>query len=170
MKIQCSVLALDQSTKKSGWSCFDGTSLYKWGLIDVPQSVPAESRMIEALHQYELLVQKYHPQLVVIEDVQLRKSPRTLILLARLQGMIIGLCDRYRIPIKIVAPATWRDELGFDQGRGIKTPDLKKQAIDFVRDSYGLKVGDDICESICIGLAHLKSIGALPNLDELHRK
>lgn len=100
-------------------------------------------------------IKKYKPDFVVIEDIALQRNPATLIILARLQGAIIGYCEFNCIPYNIIKPPNWRKVLGFRQGRGIKRPQLKKQAIEYVRNKYGLTLQDDICESICIGDAYL---------------
>ena len=47
--------------------------------------------------------------------------------------------------------------MGFRQGAGIKRPELKKQAIEYVMKKYGLKLCEDICEAICLGDAFVKS-------------
>lgn len=169
MKTQCSLLAVDQSSRISGWACFDGTDLMKWDAIILPQSVPADQRIIEMTHQLEVVIQRYHPKMIVFEDVQRQANEKTVITLARLQGLMIGLCDRYRAPYDMYLPSVWRKQLGFRQGKGVTRQECKEQAIEFVRNAYGLKVGEDICEAICIGLAHLKTLGMLPNLDDLHR-
>lgn len=141
----------------------------KWDLIALPQSVPSSQRIIEMTHQIEVVIQKYRPKLIVFEDVQVQRDARAALMLARLQGLIMGLCDRYNTPYEIISPTTWRKMLGFKQGRGVSRQELKEQAVSFVRNGYGIVVGEDICEAICIGLAHLKDLGLLPNLDELKR-
>ena len=163
------MLALDQSTRVTGWAAFDGTDLLRWDVIVLPQSVPAEQRIVEMMHQIEVVIQRYRPKMIVLEDVQKQASERTVILLARLQGLIISLCDRYQIPYTMYFPTRWRKQLGFSQGAGVSRDACKQQALDFIRNAYGLKVGEDICEAICIGLAHLRVLGMLPNLNELRR-
>lgn len=99
---------------------------------------------------------KNKPDCVVLEDVAMQSNPATLILLSRLQGAIIGCCRVNKIPYDILKPPNWRKALGFKQGQGIKRPELKKQAVEYVRNNYGLKLKDDVCEAICIGRAFLK--------------
>jgi len=156
------LIAIDQSSSKSGIAVFDGTDLMRRDIIKLPASVPADRRNIEMMHQIEVLLQRYQPDTVIIEDVQMQKSVYPVIILARLQGMIMALCDRYKVDCKMYLPTTWRKQLGFQQGKGVTRQDLKQQATDFVNASYGINVGEDVSEAICIGLAHLNYIGALP--------
>ena len=135
-------------------------------MIVLPSSVPADQRNIEMMHQIEVVLQRYRPDTVVIEDVQMQKSVYPVIVLARLQGMILALCDRYKADCKMYLPASWRKQLGFRQGKGVTRKECKEQAVAFVKKAYGLNVGEDIGEAICIGLAHLNYLGALPNLPD----
>lgn len=169
MSKSATLLSLDQSTKITAWAAFDGTDLVKWDAIVLPQSVPADQRNIEIAHQLDVVIQRYRPKMIVFEDVQKQANDQVVIKLARLQGLIIGLCDRYHAPYDIYLPSVWRKQLNFRQGKGVTRQECKEQAIEFVRNAYGLKVGEDICEAICIGLAHLKILGMLPDLNDLHR-
>ncbi len=103
-------------------------------------------------------IRKYAPDSVVIEDVALQSNAATLILLARLQGAIIGYCLVNNMPCAILKPPNWRKILGFNQGQGIKRNNLKKQAVNYVKSNYGLKLSVDVCEAVCIGDAFLKIV------------
>ena len=93
------------------------------------------------------------PDLVVIEDVALQRSAKTVIQLAQLQGAIIGACDIFGIPYEIIKPTEQRKILNFKQGRQIKRPELKQQAIDYVAEHYGEMVSSDEADAICIATA-----------------
>lgn len=45
--------------------------------------------------------------------------------------------------------------LGFKQGRQVKRPELKQQAIDYVADHYGENVSSDEADAMCIATAAL---------------
>lgn len=49
----------------------------------------------------------------------------------------------------------WRKVLKFKQSRGIKRPELKQQAKDYVFNKYNLKLKEDLCDAICIGEAFI---------------
>ena len=99
---------------------------------------------------------KYNPDKVIIEEVAQQSSALTLKLLARIQGIIIGFCAAHNIQTYIVEPSKWRSTLNFSQGAGVKRPELKAQAIDYIKDNLGLELSEDECESICIGIADHK--------------
>ena len=100
-------------------------------------------------------IKNNHPDLVVIEDVALQSSAKTVIQLAQLQGAIIGACEMFNIPYEILRPSEQRKILGFKQGRQVKRPELKQQAIDYVAEHYGENVSSDEADAMCIATAAL---------------
>ena len=104
-------------------------------------------------HMIQSRIKNNHPDLVVIEDVALQSSAKTVIQLAQLQGAIIGACEMFNIPYEILRPSEWRKTLGFKQGRQIKRPELKQQAIDYVAEHYGEVVSSDEADAMCIAKA-----------------
>lgn len=100
-------------------------------------------------------IKNNHPDLVVIEDVALQSSAKTVIQLAQLQGAIIGACEMFNIPYEILRPSEQRKILGFKQGRQVKRPELKRQAIDYVAEHYGENVSSDEADAMCIATAAL---------------
>lgn len=150
------ILSIDQATVKTGIAIHNDNKLDVYDLInlkDEDEDRRVESMMLKICE----CIKKNKPDFVVIEDIALQRNPATLIMLARLQGAIIGYCVFNCIPYDIMKPPNWRKVLGFKQGRGIQRSQLKKQAIEYVHDKYGLTLQDDICESICIGDAYLIS-------------
>lgn len=100
-------------------------------------------------------IKNNHPDLVVIEDVALQSSAKTVIQLAQLQGAIIGACEMFNVPYEILRPSEQRKILGFKQGRQVKRPELKQQAIDYVAEHYGENVSSDEADAMCIATAAL---------------
>jgi len=158
-------LGFDQSTQKTGYALFNGPDLVRWGILDKHKEKDGNKRVPIMIAEIIKVIGKIKPDRVVFEDVALQDSPRTLIMLSRIQGAIIGYCIEHEIPYELHMPTGWRKIVGFRQGKGIKREELKQQAIAFVEKCYGLRVGDDCAESICLTLADLKEQGILPDLD-----
>lgn len=76
------------------------------------------------------------------------------------------MCFIERIPFEVYAPTRWRKAIGIKQGR-TKREELKEAAIDFIRQGYGIRVGDDVAEAIAMGLGHLRLTDQLPDLSNL---
>lgn len=163
-------LGFDQSTQKTGYALFDNSDLVRWGVLDMHKEKDGNKRVPLMIAEIVKVIGKIKPDRVVFEDVALQDSPRTLIMLSRIQGAIIGFCIEHGIPYEIYMPTSWRKIVGIKQGKGIKRENLKEQAIAFVRDAYGIKVGDDCAEGISLTLADLKERGVLPDYSSLKLK
>ena len=142
---------------KTGIAVHCDGKLTLYDLIDLgKEKVDISERIYVMVDRICKIILKNKPDCVVLEDVAMQSNPATLILLSRLQGAIIGCCRVNKISFDILKPSNWRKTLGFRQGQGIKRPELKKQAVEFVKNNYGLKLSEDVCEAICIGNAFLK--------------
>lgn len=160
------MLAFDQSSIRTGWSCFDGTDLMNFGLIDL-SDMPVGERLNAMALRIEQLAERYNPGIIVMEGVVYQRNVSTLITLANLQGMIFEICRARGIRHDVLPPTAWRRQLDIRQGAGIKREELKRQSVELIHDSYGIYVGEDVCEAICIGLGWLKANGKLPDIGRI---
>lgn len=166
------ILSLDQASRCTGYAVYDNTDLVKWGLINKKKEKDTDLRYNQMCNEICKLIEKYKPNMVVFEDISLRTSIKTLIGLARLQGSIIYMATSHNAQYHIYAPTQWRKILGIEQGKKIKRPELKKQAIELVKQCYGFKetLNDDEAEGLCIGLAYLKDHDMLPDIQKSSKK
>lgn len=156
------VLSLDQSTRASGWAYFENQEYIESGLVDMSKSsLPTHERSFEMAKAVWKIIKKYNPDCVVIEDTQQQNNIKTVITLARLQGMIIGYAEAHKVKVHILLPTQWRAAMGYFQGPKVKRGMLKKQSIDYVKNTYNLSLPEDECEAICEGIAAHKIIDEL---------
>lgn len=151
------ILSIDQSTQISGYAIFDDGKIISHGYIDLHKFKDSDIRFEKMCTLLMKIIHGNSPDMVVIEDVVLQRSPNTMKILSRLQGIIIGFCMANKIEIRIMYPTRWRKILGFKQGR-VKREELKKQAKDLVKRTYDIDTNDDEADAICIGCAFMKDI------------
>jgi len=148
------ILAFDQSSNLSGFCLLDDDKLISSGVIDKHKIKDSDVRIAEMNVTICEKISELQPECVVIENVQSQGSVATVILLARLQGMILGYCYANGIRAEILSPATWRAKLSFTQGPKVKRDELKQQAINYVADHLGIKDANvDEAEAMCIAIA-----------------
>ena len=148
------VLAFDQSTRKTGWSLFEDGQYVKSGVISLGDIEDTEERSKQMGLAICKRIAEVAPEAVVIENVQNQSNVATVILLARLQGVILGYCHANNIRSEILGPTQWRAALHYNQGRGVKRTELKKQSRDFVKKTYELTIkSEDENEAIAINAA-----------------
>lgn len=129
------------------------------GTVSKEKIKDGNERIAEMSESLCAIVDKVKPELVVIENIQNQNSTKTVILLARLQGMILGYCHAHSIRTEILEPSKWRSKLSFKQGAGVKRDALKQQAVDYIKAHYNMDVDIDQSEAICIAVVANKMFG-----------
>ena len=135
-------VSFDQSSNLSGFCLFD-KNIIESGVIDKHKIKDSSLRIAEMSKAICEKIDEFKPDVVVLEGIQNQGSIATVILLARLQGMILGYCYAHGIRAEILGPSQWRSKLKFKQGAGVKRDDLKQQAMDYVLKEFGLEVNVD---------------------------
>ena len=144
------IIGLDQSTKKSGYSIWiDGKLIYH-GVLD---SNVKENNYIKRIKitsdLIEQLIDKYKPDYVAIEGVQYQRNLETYHQLSCNQGCIMDLLFKRHIPFEIVPVNRWRSYNGIKGNE--KREKQKATAIALVQKLYNIEVSDDESEAILIG-------------------
>jgi Holliday junction resolvasome RuvABC endonuclease subunit len=134
------ILALDQSTRITGYSVFDNGKYVKSGAIDLHKIKDTDERSKQMAVEICKLIGDTSPDITIIEEVQQQSNVSTVIKLARIQGVAIGFCAAHNIDLHILTPTRWRSALGYQQGPGIKREQLKQQSRDFVKNVLGLSI------------------------------
>lgn len=148
------VLSFDQSTRCSGFAVFENGEYICSGAIDMSKSkLDTYERSFEMAKSLWKIIEKYKPDYLVLEDTQQQNNVKTVITLARLQGMIIGYAEAHNIKVHILLPSAWRKALGYSQGPKVKREELKRQSADYVKNKYGFVLSEDENEAICEGIA-----------------
>jgi Holliday junction resolvasome RuvABC endonuclease subunit len=148
------ILAIDQSTKISGYSIFDNDVLIRYGAIEIKGS-SAPIRFAKVREWIRYMIETWKPNLVIIEDIQLQdeeetgsKSVITFKILAQLIGVLKTYFCENGIEYDIANVSTWRN---CEQIKGRTRTDKKKSAQLRVKKCYNIDVTDDVADAILIG-------------------
>jgi Holliday junction resolvasome RuvABC endonuclease subunit len=152
-------IALDESTKSTGYAVFQDTKLIDYGAF-IQNSKNVLERVSNIINDIEEMIEYYNPSNMVIENVQITMSAPTAKSLMGLQFLIELLCYRKNINCTTIRTAHWRKVLGLSNSPKIKKEDKKKEAINYVKDKYGINEKiNDVTDAICIGECYLKERG-----------
>ena len=146
-------LSIDSSTKKTGIAVWDDSRLLCYFLIDCSEIENIDIRFIEMAKKMYNALEKYKPSKVYIEEAASTRNAIVQRFLVRLQGIVFAWKLFNECEIILYRPQTWRKACDIKQGRNVKRSELKKQAIDFVKNKFEVIVNDDVAEAICIGVA-----------------
>lgn len=100
------------------------------------------------------MIQKYNPDEVILEDIQLQKfgeGEEAVVVykkLAHLQGVLMNYFFESGLPFKVVPPATWR---AASKIKGKTRTEKKKSAQLKIKDLYDVSVTQDEADAILIG-------------------
>lgn len=151
------ILALDQATAISGYAVLEDGVCIKSGTIDLSKDKNSERRIGRMMTELCNAIGTSKFDLVIFEDIQKQVNISTYKSLARIQGAIMLWCYYNGIEFSYILPTAWRKKLGFHQGGGIKSKELKQQAISYVKDhckELNREIGSDEADAICIGLSY----------------
>ena len=155
------ILALDLSTKSSGFSVFENNKLIEYGCWTAGSS-NLYKRIDKMIEELDKILNKYQFNHIYIEDVypeDVHNNQNVFNALKYLQGFVLHKLDQYELKSTFFTPSEWRCKCGISTGRGVKRESLKPRDIAFVKNQFGLTVNDDIADAICIGFA---AIGEKP--------
>lgn len=160
------LLALDQSSRITGWAVFDGEKLEAYGKIIYDSSTPIENRLYGLRSQIKKLIENYSIDEVILEDIQLQNNVvnnvQTFKTLAEVFGVLSELCVELKIPQSAVLASSWKSALGI---KGRARAEQKKNAQQWVIDTYACKPTQDECDAICIGRYKIKNNPTIQGFD-----
>ena len=143
------VLALDQASRITGFSIFDGEQLTSYGIYEAVNEEEGK-RCHEVRVWLASMIENWKPDIIGIEGIQFQEKMgvTTFQTLARLQGILIDLCIELEIPYVICPTNTWRAHVGV---KGRARADKKRSMQLIIKDKYDISVSDDIADAIGIG-------------------
>lgn len=153
------ILALDQSTRITGWAVFADGALQEYGKFDAENAgADIGKRLTYIREKVKALIDKYDIQKVLIEEIQLQNTVGNNVVtykkLAYVQAVLIQMLDELKFPYEVIASSSWKSTLGI---KGRARAEQKKNAQEFITKTYNIKVIQDIADAICIGLAFLQN-------------
>lgn len=145
------VLALDLSTKSSGWCIGQNGIFNSYGCITAT-SKDVVKRIIKMRDELSKIIKQNKINKIVMEEVRPEYNSHTNKVLMWLQAVIVVAAYQINpsIECEFIGTSTWRAALKIKQGRGVKRQALKPQDIQYVQNKYNIKVNDDEADAICI--------------------
>ena len=145
------ILALDQSSKISGYSVFRDGKLLAYGKFSF-DDVDLGERLCKIKGKVIELINDYEVDELIFEDIQLQnnvvQNVQTFKVLAEVYGLIDQLASELKIPHRSYLASSWKSQLGI---KGKDRAEQKRNAQKYVMNTYGIKCTQDEADAICIG-------------------
>ncbi len=157
------ILALDQSTKVSGWAIFYGDQLQSFGHW-TEKDEDISVRIHKLCQKIQEKIEAEDIDFIIIENIQLESKNKnnplvnvaTFQKLAWVQGAIMELCNEMYIPFTLLYPSEWRKACNFLKGNDVTRDSQKKIAQQWVLNNFNKKCTQDEADAICIGWGYLR--------------
>ena len=149
------LISFDQSTTATGYCIMElGTArIIESGVILPKKNDETIDRITYTIKRCLNLVRTNEIAFVFIEGVQVQRNPRVYEVLAKLAGSLEVMLYESGYLVNVVKASEWRKRVGI---KGRKRADVKKEAIEMVKELYGLEPTEDECEAILFARAFAK--------------
>lgn len=101
-------LALDSGFDKTGYSVFRKTnqkiSLITSGLVKTLRSDKIEIRLTDIYQKISKLINKYHPEILILEQLFFFKNQKTIVRVGQAQGVTLLLAGQNKIQVEFLSP------------------------------------------------------------------
>jgi len=151
------ILAIDPGFDKLGYAFFKFSKgpnkTYKFlssGLIKSKSTDKIEQRLYFIYKNLYSLIDKIHPNLIVMEQIFFLKNKKTIVQVSQAQGIILLLAAEYKIEIKFITPLQIKQAItgyGFSDKKSVQKMLSLTEKIPLVKE-------DDEADAIACGLAY----------------
>ena len=145
------ILAFDQATRTSGYSVYEDQKLIAHGTFTFTDN-NLGMRLWKIRQKVEELYNKYLPDKIVYEDIQLQQGAVNNVVtfksLAEVFGIIYEYATELGVDNEAILSGVWRKGLGIV---GTKREQYKPNTQKWVIDNCGLRVSEDEADAIAIG-------------------
>lgn len=154
-KENCTLLAIDSSTKSTGYSVFINGSLNDYGCLEFNKIQNTDKRIQKMIAEIFELIKKYKPQIVVTEMTVVVRNAQAQRNLTMILGAIYGYCIQNYITYFSFRPTEWR-KLISEEKKPRKREELKLWSKKKVEELFDIKkINDDISDAILVGQAYI---------------
>lgn len=143
---------IDASTTQTGFAILDDGELTYQTTISLKSMKDTDERIKKMMIALGTLIKEYNPDCLFIENSWNANNIQTTMMLSNIIGAIMYICIATNTGFNKLLPSQWRKAIGIDMAKK-KRPELKQEAIDYVKNKYGIEVNDDAAEAIGIANA-----------------
>lgn len=143
------VLGLDIATS-SGWSLLEGSyNATSYGKFVLEGNI--EKRLERLREAVEGLINDFKPDLIMLEDVYFGRNTQTYKTLCMYQAIVLLVAHDHQVEIQLITASQWKST---NEVRGRGRTEQKRAAQVVVQEKFGLKVVQDIVDSLLIAQHH----------------
>lgn len=149
------LLSLDTSTTRTGWSVFIDGFFYQSGAIDCSKSDKNE-KLNDMIAMVTMELNTWEPDIVVVEQMNVSRNMLATRKLCELVGAVRAWTIWHDSFFYEMAPSEWRKAIGISTSGG-KRDEYKELSKSYVKEYIiDRDITDDEADAICIGTGYIK--------------
>lgn len=146
------VLALDASTKCTGWSVFENGDYIISGTIDMTKDKDSEHRIAEMCMEIIRVIKTQNPDKIFMEDTTRMANVNVMKTLCWLAGGVKFWAYKKGYPLELIMPSHWRSFVKIQEYK-VTRQELKHRAIELCKEKFGIDADEDRAEAIIMNYA-----------------
>jgi crossover junction endodeoxyribonuclease RuvC len=154
------ILGIDPGTARLGYAVVDAepgqaSLLNTCGVIKTDKGLADAVRLAEIRYDLATLIEKFKPEVMVVEKLFFFKNLKTIIPVAQARGVILELAGSYKIPVYEFTPLQVK-QIITGQGRA-----EKQLVAELVKREFNMQEtisSDDAADAVAIALCYQRSV------------
>lgn len=143
------IVGIDSSTRVTAMALYENGKLIDHCSIDFSKEKDVDTRIDGILKEVDKILKSWDAHVVFVESPWMGNNIQTAMKLAYVIGGIRHICIETGAGFNLILPSEWRRVIGLPSGKK-KREELKREAIAYVSEVYGIDVKEDEAEAICI--------------------
>lgn len=144
------IAGIDASSNKTGVAIFIDGKYMEHILIDLHKMRDSSERIPKMMTSICDYLEKHQVDKIIMEESLMTNNVLTVKMLSNIAGAVMYYAASHNIEFQFDLPSAWRKRIGLTQGRAVKRDVLKAEAIEAVKQEYGMDLSDDECEACLI--------------------
>jgi crossover junction endodeoxyribonuclease RuvC len=153
------VLGIDPGTAIMGYGLVrentsDELELVEYGVLTTVAGTPMPSRLLSLYGQLQTLLQRYHPAVMVVEELFFNKNTNTALAVGQARGIVLLAGAAAGLQVGEFTPLQVKQAL---TGYGRATKDQIQQMVRLTLNLDYIPKPDDAADALAIAICHLRS-------------
>ena len=144
------ICGIDASSNKTGIAIFENGQYIEHTLIDLHKIKDPDQRIPKMMVEICKYIKRHMPDKIIMEKSMMKNNIDTVQKLSNIAGAVMLYAATKNIEFQHVYPSEWRKKIGLQQSTQIKRELLKEEAVQAVKQEYGIDVTDDEAEALLI--------------------
>lgn len=158
------ILGIDPGTNVMGFALLRthvrNSSIVEIGVVKMPRTADQNTKLTTIYESANQLIEKYHPDILAIEEPFYGKNPQSMLKLGRAQGVVMGVCLHAGLQVFEYTPRRVKQAI---TGKGAASKEqvaaMLHNMYDFTNESNLLDATDALAVAVCHHLQNRITLG-----------